>query len=109
MLDRALTAHNGRELHADEERHLRVYREYAARCRSSADLILIGHVHRPVDEPETETSPRLIVLGGWQHRASYLRVDGSGAQFRIEDDGRKGSSPPLHAERLTPSVRGPGS
>jgi UDP-2,3-diacylglucosamine hydrolase len=84
QLDRALTWRNERELHAEEERHLRVFREYTAACRGSADLVVIGHVHRAVDEPRL--SPRLIVLGGWQHRSSYLKVDASGAQFHIEDD-----------------------
>jgi len=84
QLDRALTWRNERELLADEERHLRVFREYTAACRGSADLVVMGHVHRPVDEPGQ--SPRLIVLGGWQYRSSYLKVDASGAQFHIEDD-----------------------
>ncbi len=84
QLDRALTRRNERELHADEERHLRVFREYAAACRESADLVVIGHVHRAVDEPCP--SPRLIVLGGWQYRSSYLKVDASGAGFHIEED-----------------------
>jgi UDP-2,3-diacylglucosamine hydrolase len=84
QLDRMLSWHNERELDAEEERHLSVFREYAAQCRGSADLVVVGHVHRPVDEPKS--APRLIVLGGWQHRSSYLRVDASGAQFRIEDE-----------------------
>ena len=29
--------------------------------------------------------PRLIVLGGWQARSSYLRVDETGASFHVED------------------------
>ena len=73
------TWRNERGLVADEERHLRVYRQYAAHCRGSADLVVIGHVHRPVDE--AEASPRLIVLGGWQRRSSYLKIDESGATF----------------------------
>lgn len=83
QLDRALIWRNERDLDADEERHLRVFREYAARCRGLADLVVVGHVHRPVDD--SSGTPRLIVLGGWQRRMSYLRVDDSGAQFRIED------------------------
>jgi UDP-2,3-diacylglucosamine hydrolase len=72
-LDRLLTWKNERGLLADEERHLRVYRVYAAACRDVADLVVIGHVHRPVDEPQNH--PRLIVLGGWQRHSSYLRID----------------------------------
>ncbi len=88
QLDRALCWRNERDLDADEERHLRVFRNYAAKCRGSADLVVIGHVHRPVDEPGFSATPRLIVLGGWQHRSSYLRVDESGARFQIIDDER---------------------
>jgi UDP-2,3-diacylglucosamine hydrolase len=101
QLDRALTWHNERELHADEERHLRVFREYAAACRESADLVVIGHVHRPVDEPRT--TPRLIVLGGWQYRSSYLKVDASGAGFHIEDDRSHDPGPRLQAGSLSPT------
>jgi UDP-2,3-diacylglucosamine hydrolase len=109
VLDHVLTWRNERDLDADEERHLHVFREYAARCRASADLVVTGHVHRPVDEPETDTCPRLVVLGGWQHRSSYLQVDASGAQFRIEDDGRIDRTLRLHAESRPPSVRNPRS
>jgi len=84
VLDQALTWRNERGLAADEERHLRVFRAYAAQCRGAADLVVIGHVHRPVDE--AETSPRLIVLGGWQDRSSYLRIDENGADFQVECD-----------------------
>jgi UDP-2,3-diacylglucosamine hydrolase len=83
-LDQVLTWKNERGLAADEERHLRVFRQYAASCRGVVDLVVIGHVHRAVDD--RETSPRLIVLGGWQRRSSYLRVDEAGASFRIADN-----------------------
>ena len=61
-----------------------MFRMYAASCRELADVVVIGHVHRAVDEQET--TPRMIVLGGWQQRSSYLKVDAYGAQFYIEDD-----------------------
>jgi UDP-2,3-diacylglucosamine hydrolase len=89
-LDRALSWRNERDLAADEERHLRVFREYTAKCRGTADLVIIGHVHRPVDE-SAAAAPRLIVLGGWQRRASYLRVDETGACFQIEADCSSGA------------------
>jgi UDP-2,3-diacylglucosamine hydrolase len=78
-LDQVLAWKNDRGLLADEERHLKVYRAYAAACRDLADIVVIGHVHRPVDEPEI--SPRLVVLGGWKHHPSYLRIDEGGAIF----------------------------
>jgi UDP-2,3-diacylglucosamine hydrolase len=89
-LDRVLTWKNERGLLADEERHLAVYRDYAASCRDEADLVVIGHVHRPVDEAGDR--PRLVVLGGWQHRSSYLRLDEAGATFHVLLDGESGGA-----------------
>ncbi len=57
------------------------YRAYAEACRDIADLVVIGHVHRPVDE--TGAGSRLIVLGGWQYRSSYLKIDEAGASFHV--------------------------
>ncbi len=56
-LDRVLTWKNERGLLDDEERHLRVYRAYAATCRDAADIVVIGHVHRPVDESGVRPAP----------------------------------------------------
>jgi UDP-2,3-diacylglucosamine hydrolase len=85
VLDGALTWNNERKREADEERHLRTFRVYAARFQGRADLVVMGHVHRAVDE--AQSSPRMIVLGGWQQaRASFLKVDDSGASFHIEHD-----------------------
>ncbi len=89
-MDHVLAWRNERGLEADERRHLRVYREYAAARRGSVDLVVIGHVHRPVDD--AGTVPRLIVLGGWQHRTSYLKIDSAGASFHVEREiGRRHS------------------
>ncbi len=103
QLDRALSCRNERQLDADEERHLRVFRGYTAACRGSADLVVIGHVHRAVDEPCP--SPRMIVLGGWQHRSSYLKVDASGAGFHVEDDLSHGAARRLQAGSPSPTCR----
>jgi UDP-2,3-diacylglucosamine hydrolase len=98
--DRILTWKNERGLLADEERHLRVFRAYAASCREVADLIIIGHVHRPVDE--TGGDPRLIVLGGWQHRSSYLKIDEVGATFHSAPDPAAERPPAVEAVRRSP-------
>jgi len=82
-LDAALERKNLRGLVEDEQRHLLVFREYAAGLRDEADIVIFGHVHRAVDEPGP---PRLIVLGGWQARSSYLKIDEAGASFHIEGD-----------------------
>jgi UDP-2,3-diacylglucosamine hydrolase len=83
-LDHVLAWQNERGLKADEERHLRVYRAYASALRGSVDIVVIGHVHRALDE--SESAPRLIVLGGWQQRSSFLKIDESGASFHVELD-----------------------
>ena len=85
-LDRALSRRNERGLLDDEERHLRVYRSYAESCREAADLLVIGHVHRAVDEPADDGRPRMIVLGGWQHRSSFLKIDDQGVTYRVVPD-----------------------
>ena len=85
-LDQILAWRNQRGLDADEERHLRVYRTYAEKLRGSADLVIFGHVHRPVDVDLG--NPRLIVLGGWQRRSSFLKIDEAGATFHVEQRSR---------------------
>jgi hypothetical protein len=46
--------------------------------------VVIGHVHQPADE--ARVGPRLVVLGGWQRRSSFLRIDENGATLHIEHD-----------------------
>ncbi len=58
---------------------------------AAADLVVIGHVHRPVDDAETD--PRLVVLGGWQRQSSYLIIDERGARFRVIRDGEHQECP----------------
>ena len=85
VLDSVLSWNNDRKLEADEDRHLRVFRAYAARFEGLADLVVMGHVHRTVDDAHAR--PRMIVLGGWQAaRSSFLKVDESGASFHVEHD-----------------------
>jgi UDP-2,3-diacylglucosamine hydrolase len=87
-LDQILAWRNELGLANDEERHLRVYTKYAAQFQGYADIVVFGHVHRAVDLPDT--NPRLIVLGGWQRRSSFLKIDASGATFHIEHDCEQG-------------------
>jgi UDP-2,3-diacylglucosamine hydrolase len=95
-LDQVLAWRNQRGLDSDEERHLCVYGKYAAQFQGSADIVVFGHVHRPVDL--ALTNPRLIVLGGWQRHLSFLKIDASGATFHVEhdcDQGPRTAAPPL--------------
>lgn len=98
-LDAVLQAKNRRGLQDDEQRHLAAYRDYAAGLPDAVDVAVFGHVHRPVDLPGR---PRLIVLGGWQNRLSFLKVDPSGPTFHVEggDEADAPASPsnePSHA------------
>ncbi len=97
-LDEILAWRNNRGLLADEERHLKVYREYARALAGQTDLVVIGHVHRPVDDHAS--NPRLVVLGGWQKRLSYLVIDQGVAHYHIENDRAQGSPPATRVDSL---------
>lgn len=93
-LDAVLQAKNRRGLQDDEQRHLAVYRDYAAALPDSVDVAIFGHVHRAVDQPGR---PRLIVLGGWQNRSSFLKVDHNGPIHHVEgDDADDAPASPTH-------------
>ncbi len=102
-LDQILAWRNQHGLVADEERHLRVYGNYAAQFQGSADIVVFGHVHRAVDL--AQTNPRLIVLGGWQSRSSWLKIDASGASFHVELDCEQGTRAPASPAILNPPGR----
>jgi UDP-2,3-diacylglucosamine hydrolase len=85
LLNRLLQWRNDRKRPRDERRYYALFRRYAARCRGEADLVIVGHVHTPLDE--AESNPRLVVLGGWHGQSSYLRIDESGAALIVETDG----------------------
>jgi UDP-2,3-diacylglucosamine hydrolase len=87
-------------LDADLERQMRVFREYAAKLQGYADIVVFGHVHRPFDL--AHANPRLIVLGGWQRRTSYLKIDARGATFHVEHD--RENYPPAPALPSQPSL-----
>jgi UDP-2,3-diacylglucosamine hydrolase len=79
-LDRSNEAHRA----AADARHIAVYRRRADTLAGQLDLAVFGHIHCPIDDPGG--NPRLIVLGGWHQRASYLRIDDAGATFIVEPD-----------------------
>jgi UDP-2,3-diacylglucosamine hydrolase len=83
-LDHLLERRNERSRDIDDMRHLAVYRRFAAGCAGLADVVVIGHIHRPLDE--SGSGPRLIVPGGWHTQSSYVKVDASGASLIIEPD-----------------------
>ncbi len=106
LLDGMLERKNRADLAADEGRHLQVFRDYASLQRGRADLVVLGHVHRAVDE--AASNPRMIVLGGWQERSSYLKIDATGASFHVVADEPEENAPaavvPREAAPAAPSL-----
>jgi UDP-2,3-diacylglucosamine hydrolase len=76
-LDRSNDVHR----EAVDRRHIAAYRRVADAMAGDIDLVVLGHIHRPTDDPGP---PRMVVLGGWHRGSSYLRIDGRGAEFRVE-------------------------
>jgi UDP-2,3-diacylglucosamine hydrolase len=58
-----------------------VFRDYAHSLRGSADLVILGHVHRPVYDEMSE--PRMVVLGGWQRGSSHLEIRDATVRFHV--------------------------
>ncbi len=83
-LDLALEARNLRTRDAVDVRHLALYHKYADAHADDADIVVFGHIHGPLDD--AARSPRVVVVGGWHARASYLAVDDRGARLVIERD-----------------------
>jgi UDP-2,3-diacylglucosamine pyrophosphatase LpxH len=67
---------------AFDRRGLAVYRRYAANLDEPFDLVILGHVHSPLDTAPDR--PRLIVLGGWYHHSSYLVIEDGSARHVVE-------------------------
>ena len=99
-LEDRLERSNESHREANDLRHLAVYRRAAGGLAGSFDLVVLGHIHRATDEPGP---PRMVVLGGWHHRSSYLRIEGDGATFVVEDD-----PPAVESGAGRPAVAGRG-
>jgi UDP-2,3-diacylglucosamine hydrolase len=83
-LSRLLDRNNVASKAAADRRHLRAFRRYADSLAGRADLAVFGHTHLTLDD--AAASPRLIVLGDWKDRSSYLRVDEQGARLHVAED-----------------------
>jgi UDP-2,3-diacylglucosamine hydrolase len=68
-----LKAVNRKNQEAFDRRGLAKYRKLAARIDPAYDLVILGHVHSPLDT--SPSRPRLVVLGGWYTHTSYLVVE----------------------------------
>ena len=82
-LDRLLNTANEIERDKINLKHLARFRHHADTLLARADLVIFGHVHQVHDD---SASPRMIVLGGWHQRSSFLRVDENGIELIVQDD-----------------------
>lgn len=73
MLDRV----NSESKAEADARLTALFRIFADTLADQVDLVVFGHVHTIADD-QTRT-PRLVVLGDWRTRGSYLRIDERGA------------------------------
>ena len=73
---------NRKNQEAFDRKGLAVYREYAERHPGDHDLIILGHVHSPLDTAPSR--PRLVVLGGWHARNCHLVVEDGVASHVVE-------------------------
>ena len=80
-----LQAVNRNNQEAFDRRGLAAYRSYAARVDPAYDLVILGHVHSALDT--SPARPRLVVLGGWYARASYLVIDHGTATHVVHEAG----------------------
>ena len=83
LLGAQLRRTNRKHQEAFDRRGLTVYREYAERLGDAYDLVILGHVHRPLDT--VEGRPRLVVLGGWYSHSCYLIVEGGSLLHVVEE------------------------
>lgn len=76
MMDSLLDSTNRAQRDATNFNHKAIYRTAADRFREEVDVCVFGHIHTTHDDPLPR--PRVIVLGGWHDRSSYLRVSDTG-------------------------------
>lgn len=81
-LGNLLKSTNLKNQEAFDRKGLEVYRKYAANLVEPFDLVILGHVHSPLDTGPGQ--PRLIVLGGWYHHSSYLVVKDGMVSHQVE-------------------------
>jgi UDP-2,3-diacylglucosamine hydrolase len=67
---------------AFDRKGLTIYREYVSKLVEPFDLVILGHVHSPLDT--TPERRRLVVLGGWYHHSNYLVVEQGSATHVVE-------------------------
>jgi UDP-2,3-diacylglucosamine hydrolase len=81
--DRLLDHSNAAEKSWRDAQYLDLFRRRAAELRDRYDLVVLGHIHQASDF--SDMRPRVVVLGDWKRRASYLVVDDASARFVVKD------------------------
>ena len=76
---------NARNQAEFDRRGLAAYREYVGRLPDRHDLVILGHVHRPLDTGPGR--PRLVVLGSWHALSCHLVIEGGVASHVVESAG----------------------
>jgi UDP-2,3-diacylglucosamine pyrophosphatase LpxH len=82
-LEATLDAFNEARLEASHSRHIAVYRRFVDAMTDPPDLVICGHIHKTFDEVRPNGA-RLVVLGNWHKKSSYLRLGGGRAELIIE-------------------------
>lgn len=77
LFEFGLEVFNEARLEASHQRHLAVYRRYVDAMANPPELVVLGHVHMVLDEVRPNGA-RLVVLGNWHKRSSFLRLDDDG-------------------------------
>jgi UDP-2,3-diacylglucosamine hydrolase len=82
LLGAQLRRTNFKNQEAFDRKGLAVYRKYADRHTGDHDIIILGHVHSPLDTAPNR--PRLVVLGSWHAHTCYLVVEDGAASHVVE-------------------------
>ena len=81
LLESRNSVHRG----VTDRKYLAIYQEASSRFGADVDVCVFGHIH--VTRDDQEGRPRMVVLGGWHHRSSYLRVEENGdAELVVVED-----------------------
>ena len=84
ICDRKLDSTNRHNQEHFDRRGVAAYRAHVRGLQGRYDLVILGHVHLPVDDAQAQ--PRMVILGGWQTRTCYLRIDATGAEHHVIAD-----------------------
>jgi UDP-2,3-diacylglucosamine hydrolase len=84
-LQAVLETFNEIRLEASHQRLIAGYRRHVDALANPPDLFITGHVHMTYEEVRPNGT-RLIILGNWHGRSSYLRVDDREATLVIEPE-----------------------